>query len=208
VYVPRVEKRVEFHVRFLVERHAGTGGVPVEEMRDPAYARPSKLTSPDGRLRAIASELAAGDPAKLALRLCTWVNKSLPYKFGVTNVGTSASEALTLGFGVCQDHAHLMIALARLAGMPARYVSGHLLGEGAMHAWVEVLAPDPERERGWAVQAWDPSHGRRCRPDYITVAVGRDYADVAPTSGSYTADFPGQLSSSKRAGITRVEYAA
>jgi transglutaminase-like putative cysteine protease len=71
-------------------------------------------------------------------------------------------------------------------------VSGHLLGEGVPHAWVEALV-DGE------VIAYDPTHARRTRLDYITVAVGRDYADVAPTSGFFTGAATGRLSATKAA---------
>ena len=65
------------------------------------------------------------------------------YAHGVTGVKTTAAEAFALRQGVCQDYAHVMLALCRACGLPARYVSGHLLGEGGTHAWVEVLLPDP-----------------------------------------------------------------
>jgi transglutaminase-like putative cysteine protease len=209
LYLPRVERAVEFELRFLVERKSGSGGVPIEDLRDPDFLTPSALTAPDQRLRAAAADLElAGDRLKLADRICSWVNRELAYQTAVTDVTTTAAEALALGQGVCQDHAHVMLTLCRLLGLPARYVSGHLLGEGATHAWVEVLAPNPARNGRLSVQAFDPSHGRRCRPDYITVAVGRDYSDVAPTSGSYTAPYAGCLTAYKRAGITQLDYAA
>jgi transglutaminase-like putative cysteine protease len=69
--------------------------------------------------------------------------------------------------------------------MPARYVSGHLTGEGGSHAWVEVLRPDPHRRSQWTAEGWDPTHNRRTDADYLVVAVGRDYADAAPLSGTY-----------------------
>jgi hypothetical protein len=76
-----------------------------------------------------------------------------------------------------------MLALCRLLGLPARYVSGHLVGEGGTHAWVEVLEPVP----GDAIEilAWDPTHDRPADLRYLTVAVGPDYRDVAPVSGTY-----------------------
>ena len=97
-----------------------------------------------------------------------------------------------------------MVALCRLCGLPARYVSGHLLGDGGTHAWVEVLVQEP----GGAVRAipFDPTHDRRAGPRYVTVAVGRDYGDVPPTSGTFEAPFPGVLSTHKRAAVVRVEY--
>src|SRR4029453_13301675 len=110
------------------------------------------------------------------------VHATLTYQHGATNVRTTAAEALAAGRGVCQDAAHIMVALCRAAQLPARYVSGHLLGQGGTHAWVEVIVP--HHEAAMAVP-FDPSHNRRTDNGYVTVAVGRDYADVAPTSGSY-----------------------
>ena len=108
--------------------------------------------------------------------------------------------------GVCQDYAHVMLALCRLRGLPARYVSGHLLGEGGTHAWVEVLLPDPDRLRAASWRSpFDPTHGRGAGLNYVTVAVGRDYGDVAPTSGTYRAGLPGNSRAQAR-GVTAVEY--
>src|SRR6266508_5776309 len=78
--------------------------------------------------------------------------------------------------------------LCRAAGIAARYVSGHLAGDGGSHAWVEALVPDPDRPGESVVEGWDPTHDRPVGDGYVTVAVGRDYADVAPLSGSYVAD--------------------
>jgi transglutaminase-like putative cysteine protease len=120
---------------------------------------------------------------------------------GVTGVQTPAAMALHLGRGVCQDYAHLALVVLRLIGVPARYVSGHLLGEGAPHAWIEALLPDPELPDRLRAVAYDPTHGRPTRLDYITVAVGRDYADIAPTSGSFSGAAAGRLSARKDARI-------
>jgi transglutaminase-like putative cysteine protease len=98
-----------------------------------------------------------------------------------------------------------MLAICRAAGLPARYVSGHMLGEGASHAWVEVLLPCMGTDMLRPV-AFDPTN--RCQPNlgYSVVAVGRDYADVPPTAGSYTAPYLGELAYVKQAGLTLVEY--
>ena len=99
-----------------------------------------------------------------------------------------------------------MLALCRLCGLPARYVSGHLLGEGGTHAWVEVLVPHPRTRvaarRRRSTRRTTRAPGLR----YITVAVGRDYGDVAPTSGTFEGPFGGELTTHKRAAVTRVEY--
>lgn len=97
---------------------------------------------------------------------------------------TTAAEALAAGRGVCQDYAHVMLAVCRILGLPARYVSGHLLGKGGSHAWVEVLKPAPGLRTSVA-DAWDPTHDRRVGIEYLTVAVGRDSADVVSLSGTY-----------------------
>lgn len=100
-----------------------------------------------------------------------------------------------------------MLALCRLCGIPARYVSGHLLGEGGTHAWVDVVLPAAGRPQQAIAVAFDPTHGREAGLSYVTVAVGRDYRDVAPTSGTYHASYKGRLSSQRRVGLTVAEYA-
>jgi transglutaminase-like putative cysteine protease len=85
-------------------------------------------------------------------------------------------------------------------------VSGHLLGEGGSHAWVEVLVPD--RDTGGAVAVpFDPTHGREVGMSYLTIAVGREYSDVAPTYGTYSGEGLGELSTVKRVGLTSVALA-
>jgi len=103
----------------------------------------------------------------------------------------------------------MMLSVLRLLGVPARYVSGHLLGEGAPHAWVEALVGDANELGVPAVPeviAFDPTHHRRAGLNYITVAVGRDYADVAPTSGTFVGPAAGRLSASKQAEIVEIVY--
>ena len=96
-----------------------------------------------------------------------------------------------------------MLAACRLVGLPARYVSGHLVGEGGSHAWVEVLHPRPRRQGTWRAEDWDPTHNRRTNTDYLVVAVGRDYADVAPLSGTYKGrDASNTLAVKKRSDLT------
>jgi transglutaminase-like putative cysteine protease len=105
------------------------------------------------------------------------------YERGATDVMTRADAALALGRGVCQDFAHVMLAACRRAGIPARYVSGHLYDpqerEAESHAWVDVL----DSQRGWV--SIDPTHDREQTEAYVRVAVGRDYADVPPTRGVF-----------------------
>jgi transglutaminase-like putative cysteine protease len=207
ISIPKVEEAVDFDVSLIVER--STGQRPhletVTRQALNVYLLPSALTRPDAALRAAAAELAlSGEKgAELAIAASGWVYSRMSYRFDRTGVHTTAGEALAEGHGVCQDYAHVMLALCRLLGLPARYVSGHLVGEGGTHAWVEVLLPTP----GETVEilAWDPTHNRAADLRYLTVSVGRDYYDVAPVSGTYRAPHPGSLSASRRVGVTQVE---
>ncbi len=204
------EHSVDFEAWIVVERRPALG-LQRQPADVPAVRRllvPSPLTSPDPALRDAARQISAAGPAgrDLAERIAGWTHGALRYEHDSTDVHTTAAQALALGRGVCQDYAHLMCALCRLCKIPARYVSGHLLGEGGTHAWVEVLLPDSERP-GWLVShAFDPANGCRAGLRYVTVAVGRDYGDVAPTSGTYYAASPGTLRARKTVGLTAAEY--
>lgn len=109
------------------------------------------------------------------------------YQQGTTSHATSAFEVYTNRRGVCQDFANLFICLARLLGVPARYVCGYVftgtLPEHARmadesHAWVQVYLP----EVGW--KGFDPTNGVLTQTDHVRVAVGRNYIDATPTSGT------------------------
>nr|MDT0664988.1 transglutaminase family protein [Micromonospora sp. DSM 115978] len=179
------------------------------------------LTEPDDTVRSVARALAGPDPLDVARRACSWVYQRIAYVSGTTDVTTTAAQALAGGTGVCQDHAHAMIAVCRAAGVPARYVSGHMIGEGASHAWVEVVVPDvpglprPEQRPGGSpggaaarAVAFDPCHDRLADLRYVTVAVGRDYLDVPPTSGSYVGGGRGVLTSSQRVDVVALDPAS
>jgi transglutaminase-like putative cysteine protease len=143
--------------------------------------------------------LAGGsDPVELAERICAAVHAAISYQDGATTVLTTAAEALAGGHGVCQDSAHVMLALCHLANLPARYVSGHLLGHGGTHAWVEVVVPDGDAA---IAVPFDPCNGRRAGFGYVTVATGRDYTDVAPTSGRYVGTPNSTLTTNRRVGV-------
>jgi transglutaminase-like putative cysteine protease len=150
-----------------------------------AYMRPTPPTRPDAALGDLAQRVAAGDgPLALAHALNLAVAEAIAYRPGATHAHTTAAEALALGEGVCQDHAHAMIAVARLRGLPARYVSGYVLvteGAGpheAAHAWAEVFVAG----LGWV--GFDPAN--RCCPDgrYIRLGSGADAREAAPVRGT------------------------
>jgi transglutaminase-like putative cysteine protease len=202
----RVEEEVAFTTWIVVEREADTAPEPLPA--EGRFLQPSRLTRPDDALRALAGELYAGfaDPLELAEQINERVHEHMTYRWGATSVATTAAEAWAGGVGVCQDYAHCMLALCRLCELPARYVSGHLLGEGGTHAWVEVLLPHPTVAGALHAVPFDPTHARRPGLRYVTIAVGRDYGDVPPTSGTYEAPYAGTLTTHKRAAVTRVEY--
>jgi transglutaminase-like putative cysteine protease len=209
--VPVVESAVEFEARIVVSRDGSEG--PFMEaagwLTDPRLLEPSTLTAPSRSLARVARRLRAraADGLARAEAVSWWTHRALTYERGVTGVHTTATGALELRRGVCQDYAHVMLALCRLVGLPARYVSGHLLGEGGTHAWVEVLLPDPSGSGLAAAFAFDPTHGGRVGAGHVTVATGRDYLDVAPTAGTYVGAAGGRLSATRRMDVLDLDDA-
>jgi len=202
--IPRVEREVTFVMSSIVERDARHGPhlVSAAMLEDRNLLDATPLTAPDAAIDRLAARLRAGGltGSALANAANACVHDAMAYEHGATSVRTTAAEALGRGAGVCQDYAHVLLALTRRLGLASRYVSGQLLGFGGSHAWVEVLVRDGEgRAR---VLSLDPTHGRATGYEYVTVAVGRDYADVAPLSGTYRSPFAGSLIATKRVFMT------
>ncbi len=137
-----------------------------------------------------------GDPLSALKHLNKTIHDSFEYQSGVTDAYSPIDEALSQGRGVCQDFAHIMIAAARSWGIPARYVSGYLhhsrkgrdrSDDDATHAWIEAWLPT----MGWI--GFDPTNDILAGDRHIRVAVGRDYADVPPTRGTYKGDADSEL---------------
>jgi transglutaminase-like putative cysteine protease len=210
LHVPEIAQAIDFEVWILVERHAtpSTCYLPARWLKDARLLEPSPLTQADGALRQVAAAIqeSSKDWLELAQHINEWTSQALRYEHNITTIHTTAAEALALGRGVCQDYAHIMLALCRLCGLPARYVSGHMVGEGGTHAWVEVILPVAEESEMAQVVPFDPTHSRQAGMNYLTIAVGRDYYDVAPTSGTYRAAYSGQLIARKRVDLTLLEY--
>ena len=149
------------------------------------FARPSELLSD------LIHELdiqRRDDPLTALRRLNTTIYEQFEYVKQNTRVDSPIDDALRIRKGVCQDFAHIMIALARELRIPCRYVSGYLFYQpdkrdrsvgGATHAWVEALLPD----LGWV--GFDPTNNTIAAEGHIRVAIGRDYADVPPTRGVF-----------------------
>lgn len=163
---------------------AGTVSGAIDTLASLYYLRRTDATRPDAAINALAETHAVvADPVDRLHRLMLDVRARVAYEIGSTSVVTSAAEALARGRGVCQDHAHVLIAAARLLGHPARYVSGYLWDAAltgpteASHAWAEV------RIEGLGWVGLDPANGVSPTPAYVRVATGLDYADAAPVRG-------------------------
>jgi transglutaminase-like putative cysteine protease len=202
VEAERVDHALDFEARFSVRRGVRTPTTSLEPdaAQRQAYLSFTALTAPDERVKEAARAIRRQAPTngKWVELAHDWAAQSITYQVGATGTQTPAAMALHLGRGVCQDYAHIMLSLLRSLGIPACYVSGHLVGEGAPHAWVEVVLDSSSGQPGCVV-AFDPTHHRRASSNYITVAVGRDFADVSSTSGVFTGSATGKLHWSKQA---------
>jgi transglutaminase-like putative cysteine protease len=167
-----------------VDRLVGTGEC-WESLSPSTFARQTPL------LDQLADELRLGrgnDPLVTLRGLMGEMYTRFSYSQRSTRVDSPIDDALEARGGVCQDFAHIFIALTRRLGVPARYVSGYMFrdassgdrsADGATHAWVDVLLP----ELGWV--GFDPTNNLLAAERHIRVAIGRDYADVPPTRGVY-----------------------
>ncbi len=142
----------------------------------------------DDAVAALAAEIAApaDDLAAYFLAAGSYLHRNFSYRPGVTDVRTTVADVIAARAGVCQDFAHVLIALARSRGIPARYASGYIfrgvagtLGADASHAWAEAYLPP----FGWV--GFDPTNERLVDDGFVLVALGRDYGDVSPTRGLY-----------------------
>lgn len=160
-----------------------TSGVvrAAEPLPSAIFLRATALTEPTGALRELAARFADLPALEALHALNLWIHRALVFDPDATHAATTAAAALAAGRGVCQDFAHIFIAVARALGYPARYVSGHLardVTQPAAHAWAEALVPD----LGWV--GFDPANGHCPHEAYLRVAVGLDYLGAAPIRGS------------------------
>ena len=159
-----------------VETEPGAPGEAPPAWQLGPYRKPTPLTAWGPGLLALSEGPGGGDPVDAAMALLADRFIYLP---GSTHAATTAEEAAAAMRGVCQDEAHIMLALLRHRGIPCRYVMGYMLGEGATHAWVEVL-----RDGKWL--ALDPTNRRAVNGEYIRVAVGRDADDCPLNRGVFS----------------------
>jgi transglutaminase-like putative cysteine protease len=162
--------------------------------------QPSVFARPTPRLDELARENKIdrrATPLQMLFEINQGIHENFEYAPNSTKVDSPIDDALSVRKGVCQDFAHIMIALVRKLNVPCRYVSGYLFhtkddqslaSEGASHAWVEALLP----KLGWV--GFDPTNNLLCGERHIRVAVGRDYAEVPPTRGVYKGGAESELS--------------
>ena len=178
---------IEVRVAGLVQTTDLTGVLKGHRELTPpeCYLRESPATRMDAALAKLATAATgAADPLAAAHALSLAVSDAVAYRPGATHAKTTAAEALAQGEGVCQDHAQILSAIARAAGLPARYVSGYLCATAdgtpheAAHAWAELYLPG----LGWT--GFDAAN--RCCPDdrYIRLGSGLDAQEAAPIRGT------------------------
>ena len=180
VYTGRIgakHERFEYTVEGQVLRN---DAARLKEDYMPCYLYPSALTQScreiDGFLSGIRP---AGTAVEKALTIARELHVYMTYESGTTDVDTTAAEAFRRRSGVCQDFAHVFIAACRRMEIPARYVSGLVVGEGESHAWAEV----------WEDGLWygmDPTAGHEADERYIKLCVGRDYTDCPLSRGIFS----------------------
>ena len=177
------------------------------------WLQPSHFATRTKPLETLARALKLDDRRQDPLTMLRAVNRGIHRRFAYntdsTVVDSPIDEAIKLKSGVCQDFAHIAIALLRRLGIPARYVSGYLFHDGsdrdtaanASHAWVEAFLP----ELGWV--GIDPTNDRIASDHHIRIGVGRDYADVPPTRGVYKGEAESELAVAVSVSKTRREPA-
>lgn len=181
ITVTKPHKEVVIDVKGVVETEdrAGIVNCVVEVAPLAVYTRVTPQTMPSAEILALARAGSDKDVLGRLHALMHATRDAIEYVPGATDAHTSAAEALGDGKGVCQDHAHVMIAAVRALGQPARYVSGYLVGEAeAGHAWLEAHVEG----LGWV--GFDPTN-RVCPTDsYVRVAAGLDAATASPVRGA------------------------
>jgi transglutaminase-like putative cysteine protease len=166
------------------------GGLPPGELVD--YTSPSRLVPAGPELAVLAEPFrpSTTDDVYDAVRhMMELVNSRFTYVPQSTDVSTTVADVLNDRRGVCQDFAHVLIGLCRAVGIAARYVSGYIVtssadgsprrGAGASHAWAEAYIPS----HGW--RGFDATNNLVASTSHVKMAIGRDYADVPPTRGTF-----------------------
>ena len=173
-----------FHISGDAETNCSDGETVREDEYTGIYLYPYGLNKAGDNIRDYFSKIVLDSDVNDSRRsnyekawmLMKCLHEEFHYETGSTTMRTTAEEAFMQRKGVCQDYAHIMIALCHLAKIPARYVAGMMVGEGYSHAWVEILSEDV-----W--YAFDPTHACEAKENYIKIGVGRDAEDCMINKG-------------------------
>ena len=158
-------------------------GVP-ETLPEIFYLRSTSLTEADTAITSLAQDFSDADPARRASRIAIDAYGRIAMQPGRTPKSRTAAQTLDQKSGGVRDKAHLLLSVARAAGLPARFVSGHCLdgvaalGHKSAHCWVEIFVDGT----GWV--AFDPTTGLHIGESYVRVAIGLDASDATPLSGT------------------------
>lgn len=199
ISVPKAHRTLEVVMRAEVEtlledpfRAPDRPPEPLTPLERADSLAPTGLVLRHPKVDALAAKAGPGEALERAQALMRLVHGELKYVPDSTDVNTTVPEVLERGRGVCQDLTHVLIGACRAAGLPARYVSGYIVGEhsglpagsagrgaGASHGWAEVWIPS----HGW--RGFDATNGLLASTRHVKMATGRDYRDVAPTRGAF-----------------------
>jgi transglutaminase-like putative cysteine protease len=180
---PHDEFRISVHGTVETLLAPGTPMPHDSALPPAAFLVHTRLTTPDAVMEGLVKSAFSPDRTRMegARSLMASIVKNVEYQTGVTEVYHTASEALAFGKGVCQDHTHIFLACCRLAGIPARYVSGYLdagdPGHVASHAWADIWLDDA----GWI--SLDITNSSFSDRRYCRLAIGRDYLEASPVRG-------------------------
>lgn len=171
---------------------------------DQIFLRQTETTQPSSAMLSALNDFLPNDSGlERAHALMQFVHAKIIYEVGTSVAETTAAEAFAAGRGVCQDHAHVLVGMARALKIPSRYVTGYLItgigaSSAAAHAWAELLIP----ELGWV--GFDAANGQCPTEHYVRLAAGLDADAVAPIKGSRRGAFGSeQLTVAVRAEIAQ-----
>lgn len=183
IYINNAPKEQVISAKGIVETknlHGVVSGLN-EKVHPQCFLRQTDLTSPDKKITNLVKIKPKLDSVDFCHQLNEVVGNSISYESGSTSIDTKATEAISIGKGVCQDFAHILIGLARYYGYPARYINGFSAhesnGVSETHAWVEIYITD----LGWV--AFDPSKKTCIDEKYIRVGCGFDFTDASMIKG-------------------------
>ncbi len=185
-YADAPVQRLKLHVSGEVDTEEvhGLVAMAAEPLPVGVFLRQTALSQPDAAIKAFAAALPGGTLLERCHALNSMLHEQMSFDADVTHSHTDAAHAFALQAGVCQDYSHVFLAAARMIGVPARYVSGHLvradglITQPAGHAWAEAWIED----LGWT--GFDPTNGISTTEAHLRVAIGLDYLDAAPVRGA------------------------